>query len=380
MKPPFDLAIVGGGITGVMAAFVAHRRDPQARIVLLDRAEIAAGASRYSAGLEIPFGRAPSQKAMAVQSAAFYVDLLQRRPGLAIRELASFLVFAPEHTQMLAGRFALELAPALTSGELEELIAKLPPFRLQPAETVTTGPWSRVADVAPLCRMLAHDLAGSQAVVFRQQAEVRGLQGDDIDGFRLQLIDGEQVHARRALSATGPWMQPAGCREFLLASGVRVKKIVAVHIAGAPLNRSPVLFFPAEDAFLLPLPGHWLLSIASGEWDCRPDPAQLHISPADLDLARSILNRRLPGLAQRITGGRVYCDAYALDWLPLISRLPGCTRFVVASGGSGAGYRLAPAIAERALDLLGWPTANFYDEHFNNEHREDTYLFPAAHA
>jgi D-arginine dehydrogenase len=43
---------------------------------------------------------------------------------------------------------------------------------------------------------------------------------------------------------------------------------------------------------------------------------------------------------------------YTRDRLPVTAALPAMPDYVLASGGSGFGYRLAPAIAELALRKL----------------------------
>jgi hypothetical protein len=48
-----------------------------------------------------------------------------------------------------------------------------------------------------------------------------------------------------------------------------------------------------------------------------PEPASLAVDAADRELALSLLARYAPPLAQRAEGGRVFCDAYAPDRLPV---------------------------------------------------------------
>jgi glycine/D-amino acid oxidase-like deaminating enzyme len=50
--------------------------------------------------------------------------------------------------------------------------------------------------------------------------------------------------------------------------------------------------------------------------------------------------------------GRVFCDAYGPDTEPLIRALDGTGRIVFSGAANGSGYRLAPAMASEAADLL----------------------------
>jgi glycine/D-amino acid oxidase-like deaminating enzyme len=74
--------------------------------------------------------------------------------------------------------------------------------------------------------------------------------------------------------------------------------------------------------------------------------------------ARDCLRRWAPALAGACTGGRVFCDAYSPDGEPVVCALADTGRIVFAGAASGSGYRLAPAIATQAVDLLlGEPSA-----------------------
>jgi glycine/D-amino acid oxidase-like deaminating enzyme len=140
-----------------------------------------------------------------------------------------------------------------------------------------------------------------------------------------------------------------------------------MHIDCCPAPDAPVIYFAAEDAFLLPLHDDrkLLLSFTSQEWDCPAEISRLRIDADDRALALSILNRYSPALADHCSGGRVFCDAYTQDQAPFVARISTSHSQVVAGACSGSGVRLAPAIALEALELLGIsepPTKAIYEE------------------
>jgi len=87
--------------------------------------------------------------------------------------------------------------------------------------------------------------------------------------------------------------------------------------------------------------------------DSRPlDVAGVGIGPANLSLA-ALLSRLPQVRAGFFEASREFqCDAYGPTGIPLVARLGPHRRCVRATGGSGAGFRFAPAIAGRALREL----------------------------
>ena len=73
---------------------------------------------------------------------------------------------------------------------------------------------------------------------------------------------------------------------------------------------------------------------------------------ANLGAARDCLRQYSPSLAAACHSGRVFCDAYSPDGEPVVRALDESGRIVFAGAANGSGYRLAPAIAAQATDLL----------------------------
>ncbi len=84
---------------------------------------------------------------------------------------------------------------------------------------------------------------------------------------------GEQLTADQVVLAPGPWLAAPAWRDLVTPLGVRVKKIVAMHLERPPVPGDEVIIFESEDAFLLPVHhrGHWLFSYACTRWDVDPD-------------------------------------------------------------------------------------------------------------
>lgn len=348
----FDLAVIGAGIIGATTAYLAHVYRPEWQIILLDRSFAGDGATRYSAALDLPFGRTTRQRTMAARSVIFYRDLKARYPELPIREIPFVLVAHEKNIANAAAAFIdASLHPA-SAQEWRQVCQKYPDLTLPQECAVMMGSNARHCSSTQLTSALVSKACNDDNVECWEGVELQHI--EDIPcGHTLILGDGRTIAAKRVVVATGPWLTSGPVGAFSQAAGVRVKKVAAMHVDWSPPPDAPVLYFAGEDAFLLPLPEQrkLLLSFTAQQWDCPAEISRLRIDPGDRSLALSILNRYCPGLEKYCSGGRVFCDAYSQDRAPLVTRIPTSYSLVIAGACSGSGVRLAPAIALEALEL-----------------------------
>lgn len=339
------IAVIGAGIIGCLIARELAARDPQASITVLDRDAIGAGASRRSAGLHLPRGATARTRQMAAYSHAYYADLRRRHPELPIHPIDATVISGRAHGRALGGGYLGLAAPA-------------------PADSMRDGAIC-VPDGS-----LAWHIAGchytdvyqlAQAVAARLRPRVRFLEGVAVTGLEssggtvtVSGGTGKRLVADSVVLAPGPWLSAPAWRDRVTPLGLRVKKVVALHIEQRPGPADEAVVFDDEDAFLLPLRhrGHWLFSYTCQEWDVDPDGLAAGLSAADIGAARDCLRRYSPALADACGAGRVFCDAYSPDREPLVRALDETGLIVFAGAANGSGYRLAPAIGAEAADLL----------------------------
>ena len=336
------VVIVGAGIAGCLIARELAARDPGLSITVLDRDAVGAGASRRSAGLHLPRGATPRTRRMSARSHEFYDDLRSRHPALPIYPVGA-TVICPEGGP---GRDYLSQAaavPAVGPGH--------------PAAVVPDGwrAWRlsgcHYADVHQLARRLAAALR--PRVRFAEGVAVTGLAAGP-GAVTVTTGTGERLVADQVVLAPGPWLAAPAWRDLVAPLGLRVKKVLALHIGQRPDPGDPAVLFDADDAFLLPVEhqGHWLFSYASAEWDVDPDAPAAGLSPAEVGAARDLLRRHAPSLAAACDSGRVFCDAYSPDREPVVRALDDAGRIIFAGAASGSGYRLAPAIAAEVVSMV----------------------------
>ncbi|RCG32262.1 FAD-binding oxidoreductase [Sphaerisporangium album] len=344
----FDLVVVGAGVVGAMTGHLALEREPGLRVLTLDQGGV--NATCLSAGLDVPTGRDARQRELAARSTALYRRLLTERPGLPVRSVGTFWLLARDRADRLRETMA---GPDLVEAEVDALGGLFAGLRPSGGRILLRSEGSRHADVAGLARGLLDEQRGRRGCAVRHGERVVSVQPHG-DGYLLAGEGRPLARGRKVIVATGPWALhgPFGAR--VRAAGLRVKKVAAFHVDLRAADDAPVLIFEDDDAFLLPQPesDRWLFSFTSKEWDGSPVTGSPALSGADHSEAVRVLRRYVPSLVEALSGGRAFYDGYTRDRLPLVEPVPEHPGVVLAVGGNGSGYRLAPAIAERALDLL----------------------------
>lgn len=347
----FDLAIIGGGIVGATIAALARIRQPEARIVLVEQHLVGTGASLYGGALRVPLGAGEAHRALVARSERLFGTIEAWGGPLPGRPLPIVWVVPAARRAAFATCLtgASEAASPATRRALE---ARVPGLALEPGDVVLTGPPAWHGNPGATARRLVG--------ILRRQPGFTAYEGFRVvaidvraDGCDILGTDGDVLHSRQVIRATGPWL--ALCGAGAQPAGLRTKKVSALHVDLPARDDDPAIVFVEDDAYLLPDPDHgrWIFCISSDEWDVAPQRSGLGISGRDRAIAARVLARHAPALTARCRGGRVFCDGYTEDRLPLIARAPGTKRLVHALGGSGAGYRFAPAMADTALGLLG---------------------------
>ncbi|MFE5209772.1 NAD(P)/FAD-dependent oxidoreductase [Streptomyces sp. NPDC056600] len=335
-----DLAVVGGGVIGALIAREAVAAYPDATVAVLERGLIGQGASGRSAGVHFPRGATERVRSMSEHSQRVW-EYLAAELGLPIRAVPATVVAAAGDADAVSAaylRLGAESAPARG-------------WAVPPGSRAWDLDGCQYADVQAVT---ARVLAGLRdRVTVLEGTEVTDLSFNG-EHHRLTLGPGQELSARRVVLAPGPWIAHPAWADLVAPLGLRVKKVVAAHVEGTPAAGDPLVVLHDDDAFLLPLHerGHYLFSYTCTRWDVAPDDAGLVLEPSDLAEARATLGRFAPGLVDRCTSGRVFCDAYSPRREPVVAELlPG---LVFAGAANGSGYRLAPAIAAEtvaALDL-----------------------------
>jgi glycine/D-amino acid oxidase-like deaminating enzyme len=353
-----DLAVVGAGIVGTSLAAEVRRREPAARVLLLDRSRIASGATRHSAALCTPTGATGAHRALAVRAEGWYADRTRAGDIPAGRPVPVYWVVDEADVAEFQAEFTGEPAVPATAADLDRLRRAYPDVVLHRGETVYRSPgW--IGDPEATARALAARLRLESGSGCWEGVQIDRVEPDDGGGVLLTGRGGQRIRARQAVFATGAWLAGGLCAtaagERTGGWDLRVKKVAALHLARAPEAADPVVVFWADDVFLMPLPdrSQTLVSFYCRTWDVRPSTGEQVLDRPELQSGLAALAVRCPSLVAAVAGGRASCDGYLPGRLPAVTADPGRPGVLLAGGCSGSGFRLGPGLAALAADLIG---------------------------
>src|SRR5205814_961817 len=265
----------------------------------------------------------------------YYENLVRSDPTLPIHPLGMSVVVSAANVASMRTAYlpGAELTRAPAIGV--DLI------RIPRDAEVWSGDGCQYADVYALVQALARDLR--PRVSLREGVCVTAVD-PAVDGALLRLSTGHTLTARQVVVSPGPWLHAPAWQALLAPLGLRVKKVMALHVEQTPAPSDPVVLFNDEDnAFLLPVRhrGHWLFSFTCQEWDVDPEALSAGIDPRNLAAAHAILRRYAPDLVERCGAGRVFADTYSEAREPVVRALDEGGNVIFAGAANGSGYRLA---------------------------------------
>jgi glycine oxidase len=362
-KRSFDAIFVGGGVIGLSAAWRAAQRG--ARVVVLDRAEPPAGATRVAAGMLAPVGELafgePRLLEMTLASARLY-------PGF-VAELEAATGESTGYSSQGALHIALDRDEAAELRRVHDLQRSLglaaewlPPRRCRDLEPGLTpsfnggvhAPREGTVDPRALTRTLLAALAATATAGAGTGAEVRPgaevvagvFEGERLAGVRTAA--GEELRADAVVLSAGAWSGRADWLPEQARPPVRPVKGQIVELrsrdGAAPCER----IVASERVYLVPRPDGRLIVGATSEergFDSAVTAGGIH------ELLREAC-RLLPDVAEmELVDAMAGLRPGTPDNLPLVG--PGAIAgLVLATGHYRNGILLAPLTAAAVAALL----------------------------
>ncbi len=341
--------MVGGGLMGLSAAVHLRRADPGARVTVLERERVGAAASGASAAGVRVMGRDPAERPLALASLARWPDL--------DRELE-----APTGYRRGGGlRVALdEAAWAAAPAWVAEQRADGVPVELVDAETAR----QRAPGIALSCRGAVHCALDGQADAlatvraFAAAAKRLGAHVEEGVGARGLVVErGRVVGVERgsggreacdvAIVATGAWTAA-------LLAGLGVRLAIETRPLQMLLTEPvPAALAPVVSAFDRPLSlkqlddGAYLIG---GGWPARiTDHGANRYEMLEESVRGSLETARAvypPLTGRALARSWAGLEAFTPDALPIIGPVPGIDGLLIATGFSGHGFALSPAVGD----------------------------------
>jgi len=356
------IAVVGAGAFGGWTALHLLRRG--ARVTLLDA--WGPGNSRSSSGGETRIIRG------AYGPDRLYVDWTarsfgmwreaERRWGRRLYRRTGVLWMGGEDDAYVRDSlpFLKDAGLEIEETSPEAARTRFPQIDFAGVRTVFYEPEAGYLLARRACQAVAEGVAAEGGEVRLAAAFPDGFRGGSLE--RLRLADGSALQADLYLFACGPWLG----RLFPEAIGERLLRITRQEVfyfgipPGDPWfheDRCPIWVDLSEERIFYALPGneHRGFKVADDTRGPLFDPTleERLVTPQALAAARGALARRVPRLAgEPVVETRVCQYENSPDGHFLFGRHPEAGNVWLLGGGSGHGFKLAPALGDYAAGIL----------------------------
>ena len=346
-----DVIVVGGGIIGVSAA--AHLAEAGRRVTLIERAEIAAGASGRNSGVvQHPFDP------VLVELHLETVELYRTLDGFAMPAAPAGLLSV---THDVDGVRRLTASIATSHPGLR-------PRFVDPDEMRAVEP--TLAPGVAACRLDIGYPVGPAAATraYAARAERAGVEvrigaeailwrdGTTIEGV---IVDGARLAAGEVLVAAGPWtpsiVDPSGgWRPIVRRWGV-VVPVTLETPPGHVLEEAEISIEPGRERDTEAESGHAFSLVTAGGVSSLGSTF-LAGEPDPVATVPSLVRRGarfVPSIADAPVGPpRLCARPLSLDGRPLVGRVPAVDRLWVAAGHGPWGISTGPASGRLVADLI----------------------------
>jgi glycine/D-amino acid oxidase-like deaminating enzyme len=326
------LAVVGGGVVGLMVAHQARAAGIADDVVLLERAGLGAGASGYAGASDVPFGLSDRHRELVRSSSAWHEAAT---PSVPYRSPAPALWATADEPE--AARVA-ELVYGATVAVDED--GQLP------AGVRSDG---YVIDPGRLVGHLRAALLDDPATEVAEDAEVVGLHASG-DTVTVSTATAD-LEVDLVAVCVGPWVLDACARWGLPAPQVRIKRVYGYRWRTAEPAPARTYIDLHDGVFLFPRlaePGVWAMSVKHDVWDVAVEegPPEPTVDEVALRHARRALGD--VELVER----KIFVDTYAADNQPRVGPLDEARRVWCVTATHGSGIRLAAGLADELVAHL----------------------------
>jgi sarcosine oxidase subunit beta len=343
------VAIVGGGLMGLSAAFHLRRADPTVAVTVLERARIGDAASGASAAGVRVLGRDPAERAMALEA-------LRRWPDLD-RELGG-------DTRYHRGgglRVALDddAWRALPAWVAEQRAVGVPVEVVDRASAMSLAPGLTPECFGGVyCPIDGHAEARPTVEAFAAAARRAGAQIEEAVGVRALALergrvtgitrsDGTRQRCDVAIITAGAWTATL-LADIGVKLALETRALQMLLTEPAPKRLAPVIGrFDGGLSLKQLADGCYLIG---GGWPARiTDELGNRYEVLDESVRGSLgaASAVYPPVAEaRLARSWAGLEAFTPDGLPVIGPVPNVDGLLVAAGFSGHGFALSPVVGD----------------------------------
>ena len=352
----YDAIVIGAGISGAAAAY--HLKKAGAKTLLLERGEPASGGTGKSA---------------AIIRQSYSTTLLVRLARASITMFTESRAELGKDAGFVQAGYCFVVSPDMLEGAKKNVAMQrglgivnewtdgagfpehLPEINPEGIAGIVYEPHGGYADPVQATEAYVEafkNLGGE----FRPRTPVRRLlrHGDRISGVEL---DAGAIAANVVVNAAGPWAKPLAESAGLTLPlrSVREQDTVWQVPSGRPMPKTSISM-GVDACYYRPLgQGRFIIGRGFPKDYVDVDPYNYKAAADDRFISdvQTRVERRFPSFA-----GMKLLEAYAAlydvtpDWYPIVGPRSGLAGYADFSGGSGHGFKIAPAIARELADWL----------------------------
>jgi sarcosine oxidase subunit beta len=356
-----DVIVIGGGITGVSAAWQLAKQGA-GKVVLLERATIAAGASGWTGALlRRHYTNRPEALLAHYSHRVFrnWPEVVGGSCGFEPHGLVVTVDQSPavsQNVELLAENVAFQQSlgietEVITAAELKKL---QPWCYVDDIQTVAYEAQSGCVDAPLATRSMADAAEREGASILEWVRTLRLLtDGSGITGVE---TDQGRISTSQVVLAAGPWSKKLAATAGLDLPIDSIRVQIAIVHRPRELSEPHFIFLDmAAGCFTRPwTPGRSLLGVAGGDQHDAVDPDNFVLGndAAYPEQAKAAVAKRIPAMARsQYLHGHAGLYDMSPDAHPIIGAA-GPDGLVVACGFSGAGFKKGPAVGQCIAELI----------------------------
>jgi sarcosine oxidase, subunit beta len=354
MNNKYDVIIVGGGVVGA-AIFNRLTRQATSKILLIEKSRFGQGSTGWSGGIIRCYHPDSTLADMACEGDQYYRQFEQRTGFACSYHECGFLYFIYPNQEEYARKEVVRLSEKIAIRWLtkQEAVSQFPTIRWDDLAGAVYEPNAGYMDPVEVSKAWINSarINGGTAL---EGVKFKGLitMNDKLAGIQTNY---GPYYASSVVMCVGAWANK-------LAASAHLSLPETIHAKAIQLNAfRPSVEVTNHPAFIDPIYGlygradgrqHIYLGCPVPEWGIDPDipcePALSHMT-----LSHDLAQRRFQwAKATQSVGGLRRFDGYTENERGVIVSSNCPEGLIWATGFSGGGFKLAPAIASQVQKLL----------------------------
>ncbi len=379
-----EVVIVGGGIMGATALFEFARRGIDA-LLLEAEPDFGGRDSSKTAGIIRTHYSNPDVVRMAIRGRELFREIPRLTDAAPVfHDIGYVFLASPSTVERARENVAMQRAQG---AKVEELAASeigrfAPNVQSSGIEALFYERESGYAEPVPAVRafIAAAERHGASARagvnverLIRTDDRVTGVMTRATGGWPAGVGADELIEARTVVLAAGAWSKPLAATAGLdlpIEFSVEQELLLEVPEGDAPtasISNAVDAVYEHPELGRSVAPGQMAVLVGTGFPKAYPtgDPANYPGQDALPDLVTELRQRlaiRQPALAEApLLQARLGLYDITPDWHPLLGPVPGLDGLLLFTGGSGHGFKIAPAMAEMLAGAYAGQPVDYAD-------------------